>query len=576
MFLSHVDIANFRGIASLNIAFHSGINVLIGENATCKTAVLDALRLGLSFALEQRDLYVDPQDFYTDDSGNRATAITIALTFSGVEATERGAYYEMLDVLPDGVPVLRLHVRFTSDGDRIRRTVSGGAGEGQPIPPQVLELLYYTHLGALRDATRDLSPRRANRLSQLFLKLIPEIRAREALAAALNTQVRAAADWQAVLNRATQAIQNHLGQIVLQGDNTTVGIEFVDATFREIVEELRLYIPRQPATKGDPTTQTTPVQHRFSIAQNSLGYNNLLYIAAVLGDLIERKQRQTHSYAALLIEEPEAHLHPHWQNTLFRYLNVMQEHRVQVFVSSHSPTITAKSELDALIVLRRNGQELIATPIRRLPFSEGSKRYLQRFLDVTKSQLFFARAVILVEGISEALLLPTFAKLMGDAFDLDKNGIEVINIGGVAFAPFAELFNSAAPDQRLGTRCAIITDDDRGAGQEASARAAKALDLRSGLVEVFLGRETFEYELCTLNPEIMRSTYQELHPRTDLSPASGDDYARAFVEKIKANEDKAILAQRLAGKVSDQDEFVVPDYIRRAIRWATGRNVTTN
>jgi len=295
-----------------------------------------------------------------------------------------------------------------------------------------------------------------------------------------------------------------------------------------------------------------------------------------LGDLIERKQRQAHSYAALLIEEPEAHLHPHWQNTLFRYLNVMQQHRVQVFVSSHSPTITAKSELDALITLRRNGRELIATPIRKLPFSEGSKKYLQRFLDVTKSQLFFARAVILVEGISEALLLPTFAKLMGDAFDLDKNGIEVVNVDGVAFAPFAELFRSADPDQRLGTRCAIITDDDRGAGQEASARAAKALDLRSDLVEVFLGRETFEYELCTLNPELMRATYQEIHPKTDLTLAGGDDYARAFVEKIKANEDKAILAQRLAGKVSVQNGFVVPDYIQRAIRWATSGNDTTN
>ena len=88
------------------------------------------------------------------------------------------------------------------------------------------------------------------------------------------------------------------------------------------------------------------------------------------------------------------------------------------------------------------------------------KLYLNKFLDVTKSQLFFANGVILVEGISEQLLLPVMAKHIG--INLDKEGVEVVNIGGVSFEPFAKLFNPDDSNRRLASKCSVITDNDRG------------------------------------------------------------------------------------------------------------------
>jgi putative ATP-dependent endonuclease of OLD family len=245
---------------------------------------------------------------------------------------------------------------------------------------------------------------------------------------------------------------------------------------------------------------------------------------------------------------------------------------IQVFLSSHSPTITAKTDLDSVIVLGFQDGNTVSLPVSAIELDDKHKRFLQRFLDVTKCRLFFAESVILVEGISEALLLPAFARAMGEQYDLDRNGVEVVNVGGVAFEPFARLFNSGQMDQRLNARCALLTDDDRTPEGKPSDRAEKAKTLESGLLRVWLGRRTLEYELFLSNEDMVVSTYRELHPMTE--PPSGgeqDERAQQFADRVRSNGDKAVLAQAIAAK-ADADQTIrltAPGYIARAIRWVT-------
>ena len=217
-----------------------------------------------------------------------------------------------------------------------------------------------------------------------------------------------------------------------------------------------------------------------------------------------------------------------------------------------------------------------------------NKKYLLKFLDVTKSQLFFAKGVILVEGISEALLLPIFAEKLG--YDLLKSGVEIVNIEGVAFEHFAKLFNSADDAKNLASRCAIITDNDKNMEtNEIPSRAKNAEGYIKANLNVFLSDITFEKELYDKNEDLIKNIYHKIHSQTTIDNVSD------LIKKLESNKDKSELAHRLAVKLNDgnlsrlrrlqkqrekpntkvePDEaeeaytnFSVPQYIKNALKW---------
>ena len=560
MFLSSLHIKNFRGIREITLKFQKGLNVLIGENNCGKTAVADALRLVLSAGSVRRDISMTIDDFFCDSSGIRAQIVELDVVFTELTPAEQGIFVEMLSII-DTTPQLKLHLRYSLEKrggiERWRFRSWGGDNEGQQIAPEVLnELFYYVHLGALRDAERDLSPSRGNRLGQLFLKLQRNPESQSQLAETIQQKFNEDPDWTSLRQQAQQKVKGHLDDASLEDERCGVDISFVPLEFRRIVETLQMRFWRE--TDGLPG-------RLFQIEQNGLGYNNLLYIATVLGDLIERKSSEAEAYVALIIEEPEAHLHPQLQDTLFNFLENVAGRGIQIFITSHSPTVTARTRLDSLAVLHASTDGNEVVNIIDCPLTDDEKGYLGRFLDVTKSQLFFAKAVVLVEGISEALLLPLLARRI--PCDLDKRGIEIINIAGTAFKPFALLFNSDDPIKRLSISCSLITDDDRSATGLISPRAATAQGLAGGMLQVFFARRTFEYELWESgNKDILIEVYETLHPRTPITSA------QELLDALDRNGDKAVFAQALSHKLMRdavvRENFVVPDYIRRAISWA--------
>lgn len=581
MYLKSINIKSFRCISDLTIEFHKGVNILIGENNTGKTAILDALRLCMSFGLERREIYFQREDFHVNTNGAKSNVSEFHLIFSDLTSREQGIFIEMLSIPDGGSPELKLHVKFIHDiqKDRIRPKYWGGDNEGQEIPHQILELLYITYLGALRDAARDLSPRKGNKISQLFLKLVSDEDKRIRLSDNMNESVKNAFDWRTLLNEGREKIENHLEKISLHNEESKIEINFVETSFRQIVENLKIFIPVE-TNSGEEIGEANTEEIGniiFNISQNGLGYNNLIYIATVLGDLKERRISEPDSFIALLIEEPEAHLHPQWQNVLFSYLQEIETLGIQLFITSHSPTITAKTNIDSVIVLTRSQNIIYATPLRTINISNKHKKYLHRFLDVTKCQLFFAKGIILVEGISELILMPNFSKLMGVDFDLQNNAVEVVNINGTAFEPFANLFNHENERKRLNINCSVLTDDDRDQGS-ISSRALKALELQGGKVKVFLARKTFEYELYLVNENIIKTAYLELHPQTnlDFEDSNIENRAEHFLNKLNQNQDKAAFAQHLANKIDENTEvmsnFRVPEYIENSIKWAVISN----
>ena len=643
MYLENLRIKNFRCIEDLTIEFREGLNVIIGENNTGKTTIIDALRFAFSIGMQRREIYLSSNDFFIDRFGRKTNEIEFHLTFSDISEEQKGVFYEMLSISKDEKDdenkdeivnekaKLKLHLRYgliNKNGvERIKFKYWGGEHEGENLPSELMDLFYFVYLGALRDAERDLKPNKGNRLGQLFMKLERDQDKQNEYTISIDNKIKNDKEWRVLINNANQKVNEHLEKISMLSNTQSVEIDFLPLEFKKIVENLKMFLPFQTKIKkeeiikifgegnqkwkkyfenpdgseiifknnfdviletdteiiGIPKKMLKDIYNKsykhFELNQIGLGYNNLIYIATVLGDLLEKKYFEKESHNALLIEEPEAHLHPQLQDILFNYFQKVGKKQIQVFITSHSPTITAKTNINSTIVLYKEKNKIFSLPLRKCPLSEEHKKYLERFLDITKSQLFFAKGVILVEGISETLLLPVFADIMGDDYNLDKNGIEVVNIGGVAFEPFAKLFNSEDYKKRLNVDCSIMTDDDREdiKGKESS-RAKKAMDLENGQLKVFLAKYTFEYELyISNNKDILIDVYRALHPRFEICGArSIEEQGEKFVEKLKNNQDKAIFAQELSRRlIEDKNlmgKFIVPQYIQDAIKWVILKN----
>ena len=187
----------------------------------------------------------------------------------------------------------------------------------------------------------------------------------------------------------------------------------------------------------------------------SLGSDNLLFMAC---ELLLLGQEEVGN-KLLLIEEPEAHLHAQRQLQVMRALQTQaEEEGIQIIVTTHSPNLASAIDLENLAIVRNRRAFSLAAGETELDSSD--RRFLQRFLDVTKANLFFAYAVMIVEGDAENILLPTLARLIGR--DLGERGVSIVNVGGVGLGRYARIFKRRQLDNRgeLGIRVACVTDMD--------------------------------------------------------------------------------------------------------------------
>jgi putative ATP-dependent endonuclease of OLD family len=321
----------------------------------------------------------------------------------------------------------------------------------------------------------------------------------------------------------------------------------------------------------------------LELAENGLGYNNLLYMAVLLSALTQTGDA---ALRLLLVEEPEAHLHPQLQDLLMRYLESESGPQTQVIVTTHSPNLASAARVERTTVLvgRQPGGTTIARAPRDFGMPQNDLDHLRRFLDVTKAALLFARGVILVEGIAEQLLLPVIARRLGRP--LPRDGVTVVNIGGVAFDPFVGLFAAA----RLPYRVAVVSDSDppdapdpaelEGGAPELSPVAAKLRDRESGALKVCLARKTLEWDLAAAtadNWEVLLRALEAIKPRVaqalrgELGDAAPEQRANRLLERIK--DVKGPFAQQLAGLLEvEATAFQAPAYLVDAIEWVTREN----
>jgi len=314
------------------------------------------------------------------------------------------------------------------------------------------------------------------------------------------------------------------------------------------------------------------------MVESGLGFTNLLYMATLLAGLSAEEDSLLN---VVLVEEPEAHLHPQLQDLLIRHLAGVTNDGIQVIATTHSPNLASSAGIERLTVLSRSSlnSPVVARSRNDFGLTAQEAGHLTRFLDVTKASLVFARRVLLVEGTAEQLLIPAIADKLKRP--LADSGVSVISVGGLAFGPFAKLFG---PD-KLPYRCALVSDGDpppsmedtEGLDEEDVSLSATAQRLQSSQNEnlrVFLSKKTLEWDLVEAgNWELALRSLKHIRPRVaarlekEHAGASPQVRADAFLTSVERH--KGRFAQALVAELATAGAFVVPEYLQSAIDWIT-------
>lgn len=445
MIISELKIYNFRqfksvnGVPGLEITFHKGLNALIGENDSGKSAVIDALKLIL---LTQSNEYIRPsdEDFYKPVEGEACSELKIDCTIAEFTQNEAKNFIEYLSFTKTGDKVeytLELHYRAWKEGHKIYQELRvGDIDDGISIDGKARELLKAVYLKPLRDAEREMSSGRGSRISQILLNH-PVFKDKKEHAVLdifqdANRRIENYFTDDTDGKRILQTIRNNLESFNDNGQASNAELKTSDIQLKAILESLSLDAP-----------EINP----------GLGELNLLFIAA---ELLLLKDDTDGGLKLALIEELEAHLHPQAQLRLISYLqNEYNENDVQIIISTHSPILASKINLKNLILMKNGTGFDLAEGMTGL--QKGDYLFLQRFLDSTKANLFFAKGIIMVEGDAENILVPILADILG--YPLEKYGISVVNVGSTAFLRYSGIM-VRKDGADIGIPVSVITDCD--------------------------------------------------------------------------------------------------------------------
>lgn len=443
MIVSELKLFNFRkfhGEPGLYVSFHKGLNALIGENDSGKTAIIDALKLVL---LTQSNEYIRPteDDFYQDSSGIPVSEFKIDCTLSDFSPNEAKNFIEYLNFEKKGEKIayyLHLHYRAWKEGNRkiYQELRVGDVDDSIAMDGKARELLKTVYLKPLRDAEREMSSGRSSRISQILLNH-PVFKDKQDHALmhifknanqSIEKYFTEDDDGKVIL----KSIRDNLASFNDQNQPSNADLKTSDIQLKAILESLSLNAPE---------------------IQPGLGELNLLFIAA---ELLLLKDDNDGGLKLAMVEELEAHLHPQAQLRLINYLqNEYSENDVQIIISTHSPILASKINLKNLILLKNGfGYDMAEG---KTALQKGDYLFLQRFLDATKSNLFFAKGVIMVEGDAENILIPAIADIIG--YPLAKHGISIVNVGSTAFLRYSHIM-VRNDKSTIGIPVSVVTDCD--------------------------------------------------------------------------------------------------------------------
>lgn len=589
MRICRIAIDNYANFQQVDFATDDSL-VVVGENKAGKSNLLRALRLVLDPMLPERDRQLGLEHFW-DGLGDTKLGATVKVVVEFTDFEDNDNLLATLggSLVDTETPVVaRLTYLYRPKAalkGELPQTLAdyeylvfGGTNEDNVFTAARRRELPMDYLFALRDAEGDLLNWRRSPLRPIIEELTASLdeRTREELQRLVSNAQSTLAQRPEVSSAAGK-VYDRLVEMVGEEHAVSLTLGTTPTNVDVLLRGLRLLIDGGARGIGDA----------------SLGTTNLLFLTLKGLELERAVEAGERSHTFLAIEEPEAHLHPHVQRLVYRhYLGEEDDapENVTTILTTHSPHIASVAPLRSIVLLREDAEDgatsiTSAAEVGLLPDEEDD---LQRYIDVTRGELFFARGIIFVEGDAERFLIPEFAAALD--VDLDALGVTVCSVASANFLPYVKLVGPDALDIPF----VILTDldpPDDGGPPLAFARVRDILALwieqedidqykefddlwEDGEMNgIFVNDKTLEVELfrAGMGPAMARILEKHANSwgrqRRTMMTGWLDDPTTLDEDKLLGwvgEVGKGRFAQALAGSAT---EVVCPEYIKKALTY---------
>ncbi|MCK2005129.1 AAA family ATPase [[Brevibacterium] frigoritolerans] len=492
-YISRIEIRNFRNFKYVNADLNHK-QVIIGENNVGKTNFIRAIQLILDPKLSDDDRFLNETDFFEGLASpmENGEEIKVSIEIRGFEHNQTLLALLSDATISDSPATLKLTYHYFptqyNDGSFIYQyRIFMGDKPEVAFTPQHRRYLNIKVIPALRDVEAEMKNLRKSPINQLIKSY--DIRKEELRV--ISDRLKETSDEVLSIDELmhlTDSINTRFSTIIGQQVDTTVSLETIDFEPNRLLNTLKIMMGQGKR----PTSET------------SLGLTNILYISLILLLLEDKtipsilkednylklleeegseilttcyKQNKNKNYilnnsqtleskkklysfmdtyfsnnkgfSILAIEEPESHLHPALQRLIYK--DVMKQN-TSVLMTTHSPYITSVAPIKSIVHLRSLKEGTSVKTTASLHISPRDEKDLERYVDVKKGEIYFGKGIILVEGVAEEYLIPSFAEELD--MPLDKKGIICCTINSTNFKPYVQFLLA------LGIPYCVITDGD--------------------------------------------------------------------------------------------------------------------